>query len=812
MYFKRFSLKYKILGLLVLVPCLGIGLYFYTVKSLFGEDKKAYIFDTVFHHSVSLKSGLTQKIESYNKSMNYIATGWDNNFNEFDKRTLEIIQLDKSLRGLNIYSSVKMGDKALFQLSKNEKLSFKLMNPFKTSAIRSSLQVDFRDLENGNVYFYKKIANKSIIIELQVNLEQFLGEINHKSTFKNFLFTQEGRQVSVKKGDNNALSIFNYVKTKRIQPGVFEFNNEIISNQKIGDFLIFSSISNQKAFSAMDILNKKSALFLIAVLSLSLFISVIASKVITRNIFKLHSAALELSKGNFDVEVKIKSNDEIGQFAQTFSNMTTKIKDLLGTLEEYNRTLELKVETRTAELNDAMAMQKTMLDSVGQGFVIINNKNDVENIYSKVSVDMFDGTPDEMSLGELFHLNEDESKEVKEYFQVIFDNVMPFKDLIGAAPRSFKNKDKRSIHLDYFEVEDEARPGIVVVATDKTQELAAIDRAKVEKGYVDLVLKISKNPNSYNRFVKYLEESSLNLQSFMDKEREAFDRESLFRIIHTIKGNASYYSFSELVNICHEFESYLQGESEIDLDQCGTTVDSILLSIKSSIISVDEMIGDLLKLNENSSSDISLNNLKILSQHLEEKPDKAKDYLKLIMNSKPAGVLMQTMEALIGNTANELGKSIRVNKVGEEERLPTYIFEKMEISLAHIVNNCVDHGIKTDGEITLVCETFDSYSVLMIKDDGDGVDIAKLVEKAQSKFINTDNWTEQQMIDLIFENEISIKEEVSLHSGRGVGMSEVKSSIEQVGGTIRVRSKRGEGTKFIMILPSGQNGILPIAC
>jgi len=101
-------------------------------------------------------------------------------------------------------------------------------------------------------------------------------------------------------------------------------------------------------------------------------------------------------------------------------------------------------------------------------------------------------------------------------------------------------------------------------------------------------------------------------------------------------------------------------------------------------------------------------------------------------------------------------------------------------ALLHLVRNAVDHGIETSGKITIEIEQHNNDISITVSDDGRGIDPSS--------------------IDQIFEPGFSTAREVSTISGRGVGLDVVKSSIEDLGGTVTVRSELGKGSCFEILI------------
>lgn len=138
-------------------------------------------------------------------------------------------------------------------------------------------------------------------------------------------------------------------------------------------------------------------------------------------------------------------------------------------------------------------------------------------------------------------------------------------------------------------------------------------------------------------------------------------------------------------------------------------------------------------------------------------------------------------------------------------------------SLIHVFRNAVDHGIEIGderleagkdilGKITCIVEKTDTSISITIKDDGKGIDIEEIKEKAINRgLISEDtvsNLTDEQLIDLIFCDNFSTKNLINELSGRGYGLSAVKREMDNLHGTIQVETSLGKGTKFVFTFSS----------
>ncbi|NWL78618.1 chemotaxis protein CheA [Pseudomonas taiwanensis] len=171
---------------------------------------------------------------------------------------------------------------------------------------------------------------------------------------------------------------------------------------------------------------------------------------------------------------------------------------------------------------------------------------------------------------------------------------------------------------------------------------------------------------------------------------------------------------------------------------------------------------------------------------------------------------------LVRDLARNLKKEINLELVGEETDLDKNLVEALADPLVHLVRNAVDHGIESPdereaagkprtGRVVLSAEQEGDHILLMITDDGKGMDAAVLRAKAVEKGLldkdAAERLTELECYNLIFAPGFSTKTEISDVSGRGVGMDVVKTKISQLNGTVNVFSQKGAGSKIVIKVP-----------
>ena len=153
---------------------------------------------------------------------------------------------------------------------------------------------------------------------------------------------------------------------------------------------------------------------------------------------------------------------------------------------------------------------------------------------------------------------------------------------------------------------------------------------------------------------------------------------------------------------------------------------------------------------------------------------------------------------------------------GEDTELDRTVVDQLGDPLQHLLRNSADHGLESAelrkergksevGTIFLKAFQEGNNVIIEVGDDGNGIDTESVKEKAIERGLVTPEAAEQlsqkEIIDFLFMPSFSMAKQISDISGRGVGLDVVKSNIEALGGDVEVRSKLGEGSKFIVRLP-----------
>ena len=181
----------------------------------------------------------------------------------------------------------------------------------------------------------------------------------------------------------------------------------------------------------------------------------------------------------------------------------------------------------------------------------------------------------------------------------------------------------------------------------------------------------------------------------------------------------------------------------------------------------------------------------------------------------PVSNSFQKMHRIVRDVSKKVGKDVELVLIGEETEVDKNIIDTLSDPLMHLIRNAVDHGIEkpdvrikngkpAQGKLTLEARSAGGDVVILISDDGAGLDRNAILRKAAEKGLTSKpdhEYTDKEAYHMIFAPGFSTNEEVTEFSGRGVGMDVVRRNIDKVGGTISLESTPGEGMTIQIRIP-----------
>lgn len=179
----------------------------------------------------------------------------------------------------------------------------------------------------------------------------------------------------------------------------------------------------------------------------------------------------------------------------------------------------------------------------------------------------------------------------------------------------------------------------------------------------------------------------------------------------------------------------------------------------------------------------------------------------------PVAEIFTRMPFVVRDLARDTGKKVQLVVEGQHTEIDKYLVERLKEPLLHLVRNAVSHGVETPAEraaagkpeqatVRLQAAASGQSVVIQVRDDGRGIDAAKVAARARDLGIRlVDTPTEAELLDLLCLPGLSTRDEADRAAGRGVGMAVVHTTVRELGGSLAVATQPGEWTQFTLRLP-----------
>ena len=207
-----------------------------------------------------------------------------------------------------------------------------------------------------------------------------------------------------------------------------------------------------------------------------------------------------------------------------------------------------------------------------------------------------------------------------------------------------------------------------------------------------------------------------------------------------------------------------------------------------------------------------------LTETLEQMDRVTTDLQNIVMKVRmvPVSAVFNRFPRMVRDVSKELNKEINLTIEGEETELDRTVIDEIGDPIMHLLRNSLDHGVEhpddreakgkpRTGEVGLIARHEGTNVVIMVTDDGSGIDANKIRKKAIEKGMisqeDADKLDDADAVRLIFLPGFSTAEQITDISGRGVGMDVVRSKIESLSGHVDVETKIDEGSVFKIKLP-----------
>jgi len=237
------------------------------------------------------------------------------------------------------------------------------------------------------------------------------------------------------------------------------------------------------------------------------------------------------------------------------------------------------------------------------------------------------------------------------------------------------------------------------------------------------------------------------------------------------------------------------------------TLDHLMTTVSELVLTRNQLL-EIVRRHEDSDFKVPLQRLSNVTAELQEGVMKTR--------MQPIGNAWQKLPRVVRDLCAELGKDIELAMRGADTELDRQVLDLVKDPLTHLVRNCADHGIESPAEriaagkpakgtIRLSAWHEGGHIIIEISDNGRGLDLAgikaKVIEKGLTSEAQLAAKSEAEICNYIFAPGFTTAAKVTSISGRGVGMDVVRSNIEQIGGTVDLKSVSGAGTTFTIKIP-----------
>jgi|GEM_PF-3642998 len=563
--------------------------------------------------------------------------------------------------------------------------------------------------------------------------------------------------------------------------------------------------------------------------------------VLTRATEAINPDRLEQLKAEIKPEEKLllKRNGELGILARSFDTMRQAIIDKIELIEEYNRDLENKVAERTAELRQKSKDVQSMLENMPEGILTVLPNGKIHHEYSTHLEEIFDTSniAGQNMMSFIFkgsNLGADSLDQVKTGVGVtIGEDIMMFdmnKHLFpDEIQRSFPNGTSKVLEFGWNPIqnEDEIVQKLLVSIKDVTELRILQEKASVQQRELEIIGQIlSIEEGKFFDFINssqvFLDENYELIQLNEEKNQDVLA--SLFRNMHTIKGNARTYGLLHLTQRVHEVEQEYEQLRVTDLLWDRKTLHEGIKQVRALLQEYNEINTNKLG---RSSGAKDRSSYAMVKKHIIEKLIKKIGTVRHDNIDSLSSALkeIQTQLALIGGAplkdiisgviaslpalAKELGKNPPLVKIEDNGiLLKEDVSNLLKNICMHLYRNSMDHGLESGkdrvaagknpvGMISLEMSLLDSGLQLQYFDDGQGLNLDAIRQKAIKNNLIAVNQklTEQEIANLIFCSGLSTAQKTTEVSGRGVGMDAIKKFIEKESGDICIELRDVQDNK-----------------
>lgn len=536
------------------------------------------------------------------------------------------------------------------------------------------------------------------------------------------------------------------------------------------------------------------------VLVASILLAMLIARGVTRSVWSLAGAAERVRKDkDFSIRAEKVSRDELGVLTDAFNEMLSGIQARDTELESHRHNLEGLIEARTAELSSRNNAMRVVLNNVEEGLATINRDGTLAAETSAAFARWFGAPSEGATIGSHMRVvSENMSLSFRLGWDAIIEDMLPWELTLEQMPRAFAVGERHyKVHYRPL-LAGQQLTGALMVVQDVTEALERERHAREQQETVRVFEQIMQDRHGFTEFM-----NEVNRLVALTYQPEQLTIQELMRTVHTIKGNCGIFGVQSIAAIAHELESFVVEEQRVPAPEALEALQVAWSTFRDRIL---RLHGDQETLQLQPSELQRLVDLterhtphRELAEHLRE------------LAYEPVQRRFMRLAERAKSLAARLGKQpIEVEQDGGSVRLPVEQWAEFWGSFVHVVRNAVDHGLESPAEraaagkngsptLRLVCRRQGAQLLVEVTDNGHGIAWERVREKARER--GMPYATTEDLVNALFTDGVSTRDQVSDTSGRGVGMSSVRAACQALNGQIEVVSQQGEGTTFRFRFP-----------
>ena len=484
----------------------------------------------------------------------------------------------------------------------------------------------------------------------------------------------------------------------------------------------------------------------------------------------------------------------IDELESTNRNLT----ELKRNLETLNASLEDKVAARTLALSTRDRAMQRVLDSMNEGLATVSLDGTLQPERSRAFTRWF-GDPGSAPLWQV--LFPDDATRAASYalgFEQIVADVLPFELPVDQLPSELA-RGGRCFVVELLPVHEGGKlDALLLVVRDVTDQRTLLRAERAAREDHKVIAHLLRDRRGFRRSVE-------ELDRLITAARGAPERAVAARALHTLKGNAAVLGFAALAALAHTLEDELEREGHI----AAASYALLEHGFQDSLRRIEELSADA-----RDGMAIDSGDYDRLLEQLQRRT--AYDEILALVESwqrEPVDHILGELAGHARRLAEHSGKRVHVVAEGNGIRVCDEGLRAFFGSLIHGVRNAIDHGIeppavrlargkRETGALRLTAQISETGAlVVSIADDGAGVDLERARDRAQR--FGLPHATDTEVLDALFTDGLTTRDNVTELSGRGVGTSAIRAACRELGGEAHLLTAFGHGSELRCVLPPG---------